>query len=387
MIDYQKIISTINNSKSNDEIVEALYLYINNPIVVTDNNYHLISHFPKSKTIDDLFNYSSLNGYWPLEVVSKVNNLLDKTKPYQIIQINENRRLIFNIMFNKIHLGYCVILEQDTKLENIDLDSSQIFIDFLARELYTIKPHELTLTKTQFISDCIDGVYLNRKVFLDRALASEMNLKQKYRLALLSLKEYKYNSYGDLDFSICDIFPNYVKNIRDDTAIILFPDGFDISYEDVKQAFVKYHLKGLLSSPISDLFYLNFDYEVLSNLLDYLAKSNKNYVFHKENDYKHMLSFFEIKNIHVLNHCIREEIIELNKYDMNNNTQLCDTLYYYLLNNKSLSKSSKAMYLHKNTITYRLYKIKDIINDNLDDAKNNFSYMNSLIILKYLNLK
>lgn len=53
MIDYQKIINIINNSKSNDEIVEALYLYISNPIVVTDNNYHLISFFPKSKTIDE----------------------------------------------------------------------------------------------------------------------------------------------------------------------------------------------------------------------------------------------------------------------------------------------------------------------------------------------
>ena len=45
------------------------------------------------------------------------------------------------------------------------------------------------------------------------------------------------------------------------------------------------------------------------------------------------------------------------------------------------------MYLHKNTITYRLDKIKEIISDDLNDYQKNYAYINSLIILKYLNLK
>lgn len=387
MIDYQKIINIINNSKSNDEIVEALYLYISNPIVVTDNNYHLISFFPKSKTIDELFNYSALNGYWPLEVVSKVNETLDKTKPYQIIKINNHRRLIFNIIFNKVHLGYCVILEQDNQLDNIDLESSQIFIDFMARELYTIKPHELTLSQSQFVSDCLDGVYLNRKVFLDRASSSKMNLETPYRLVLISLKEYKYKSYGDLDFAINSIFKNYIKNIRDDSLIVLFPDGYDVCEEEIRHVFFKYRLRGVISSPIADLYYLNDDYDILNNLLIYLMKSQNDYVLYSENDYKHMLSFLDISKYQTLIHCIRDEIRLLNEYDTQNNTQLCETLYNYLLNNKSLSQASKVMYLHKNTITYRLDKIKEIISDDLNDYQRNYAYINSLIILKYLNLK
>ena len=86
-------------------------------------------------------------------------------------------------------------------------------------------------------------------------------------------------------------------------------------------------------------------------------------------------------------HCIRDEIRLLNEYDTQNNTQLCETLYNYLLNNKSLSQASKVMYLHKNTITYRLDKIKEIISDDLNDYQRNYAYINSLIILKYLNLK
>ena len=387
MVDYQKIINIINNSKSNDEVVEALYLYINNPIVVTDNNYHLISFFPKSKTIDELFNYSALNGYWPLEVVSKVNETLDKNKPYQIITINNHRRLIFNIRFNNIHLGYCVILEQDNSLDTIDLNSSQIIVDFMARELYTIKPHEISLSQSQFVLDCLDGVYLNRKVFLDRAASSKMNLETQYRLVLISLKEYKYKSYGDLDFALNEIFQNYIKNIREDSLIVLFPNGYNASDDELQHMFFKYRLRGVISSPISDLYYLNDDYDVLNNLLNYLMKSKNDYALYRENDYKHMLVFIENKKSQILMHCIRDEIRLLNEYDTQNNTQLCETLYNYLLNNKSLSQASKVMYLHKNTITYRLDKIKEIISDDLNDYQKNYAYINSLIILKYLNLK
>lgn len=384
MINYEEIINIINESKSNDEVVEAMYSFIKNPIAVTDNNYHLLSFFPHNKSIDTVFNDAVKNGYWPLEVVSIVNDVLDKNVPYQIITINNHRRLMFNIIFNQVHLGYCAILEQDQKLEDINIELCSIFVNFLARELYTIKPHQTKVSESQFLEDALIGAYLNRKVFLDKISTTSIKLGVEYKMALISLKTYKYKSYGDLDIIINNLFPNCIKSVKDDYLVILFLSKNNIDYKSSNEKFNELHISGVISSPIADLYFLNNKYDILNHLLTYLNSTNNHFKLFFENDYKDLLLLLEIKDENILTNAIKDEILTLDNYDKQNNSDLCNTLYAYLINNKSLLQASNELYLHKNTITYRLEKIKEIIQDDLENNKKNLSFINSLMILNYL---
>ena len=58
----------------------------------------------------------------------------------------------------------------------------------------------------------------------------------------------------------------------------------------------------------------------------------------------------------------------------------------YLSNNKSLVHTSNHLFLHKNTITYRLGKIKELINNDLSNNYTNMSFVLSLKILYYLKI-
>ena len=54
-------------------------------------------------------------------------------------------------------------------------------------------------------------------------------------------------------------------------------------------------------------------------------------------------------------------------YDQGHHTYLTDTLYQYLLHERNPNLTAECMGLHRNTITYRIRKIDDIVHINYDD--------------------
>lgn len=64
---------------------------------------------------------------------------------------------------------------------------------------------------------------------------------------------------------------------------------------------------------------------------------------------------------------IHPALAKLKQYDREKNSELYDTLYLYLLNERSVLQSAQAMHVHKNSLMYRLQRIQSIIDVNLDD--------------------
>lgn len=56
------------------------------------------------------------------------------------------------------------------------------------------------------------------------------------------------------------------------------------------------------------------------------------------------------------------------RYDNEHKTNLRKVLLCYLLNDRSLAKTSKILYMHRNTTMNKINKISEIIDDNLEDA-------------------
>lgn len=91
---------------------------------------------------------------------------------------------------------------------------------------------------------------------------------------------------------------------------------------------------------------------------------------------------FEVNNHDKLrNYCnsILGEILVNDK-----NLELLKTLRSYLRNNYNLINTSKELFIHRNTLIYRLNKIKDILNSNLEDQVIKNEFMNAIMIYDYL---
>lgn len=69
----------------------------------------------------------------------------------------------------------------------------------------------------------------------------------------------------------------------------------------------------------------------------------------------------------------------LKQYDTEHNSELYETLYQYIQNERSVQLGAAAMHIHKNTFLYRLQKIRAVIDADLDDP-----LQRQLLMLSYL---
>lgn len=78
---------------------------------------------------------------------------------------------------------------------------------------------------------------------------------------------------------------------------------------------------------------------------------------------------------------------DLEKYDSEKNTELYETLMNYTLSGFSKNKTAEAMFLHRNTVNYRIQQISDIFGVDFNNAAMLFKLQYSFYIDSYLKHK
>lgn len=78
--------------------------------------------------------------------------------------------------------------------------------------------------------------------------------------------------------------------------------------------------------------------------------------------------------------------MRLARYDREHGTELMDTLFIYLQNGCNTQRASKMLSLHKNTLLYRLGRIREILGFDLSSGEDQFMMQYSFRILFYLDL-
>lgn len=69
---------------------------------------------------------------------------------------------------------------------------------------------------------------------------------------------------------------------------------------------------------------------------------------------------------------------ELKEYDEKNNDVLVETLHAYLKNDCIIKETAKSLYIHSNTVTYRLKKIQNILKHDLNSLEVRLTYLFAL---------
>ena len=79
-------------------------------------------------------------------------------------------------------------------------------------------------------------------------------------------------------------------------------------------------------------------------------------------------------------------LLKLMDYDKEHGTELMETLFEYLQTAGNTTRAASMLYLHKNTMLYRLNRIRSILGTDLTSGEDNFLLSFSYRILLYLGL-
>ena len=74
-------------------------------------------------------------------------------------------------------------------------------------------------------------------------------------------------------------------------------------------------------------------------------------------------------------------------YDQKHHSELEKTLYYYLVYDGSMQAMAKNLYMHRNTINYRMNKIKELLNCEFESIDEKMEYLLAFYIKKIMNAK
>lgn len=96
--------------------------------------------------------------------------------------------------------------------------------------------------------------------------------------------------------------------------------------------------------------------------------------------------FFQLGMHNEIRSLYDETLLKLKEYDDKNSTNLIETLTVYIEQNRNLGKTAEVLYIHRNTVKYRIKRIEELLECNLKDDKTAFNIMICIESGRFLNL-
>lgn len=140
-----------------------------------------------------------------------------------------------------------------------------------------------------------------------------------------------------------------------------------------------------VSSTLCDLSQLILCYKRAKAAILMAAKFDLEKMFFDEMGIYQIL--FSIEDKQILIDLYQTLLNPLIVYDQKHHSELEKTLFYYLIYGESQIEMSKKLFMHRNTINYRLNKIKELLNCQLTTFDEKMPYMLAIYIKKVIDEK
>lgn len=357
------------------EMLKIAYGYLKNPLVLLDIGCRSLGVYPhKSLPGDDEWNYVIENGFFSLESTKKMKSfgnfdIMDSfdTPDFFTSNLFPSRSIVANIKQKDSIIARVIIPEPYHSFNKIDLFAAQLLSDALKLKFSNDKdftPIQKDNPVYLMFFQLLSGISLDKSLIEDRIQSLSGWNNDFYRILAVPL--------GDNAEQLYYYFANSLQKI-----------GYTILFENSSVTFLHYSspkdfedIKVLISNFISDadlVGCLSNEFNSLSDSFQYFKQAKVLYSFinnsktlycYDEYALNHLLSFYKNENKKLLCH---PALSILREYDLKNCTEFFRTLQVYLENERSLIKASTILYIHRNTLLYRLDKIYSVLNIDFED--------------------
>lgn len=368
-----------------EQILDTAHSFLGNPIVLYDHS-HRVRYCSDENDLDDgMWIETRRNRRQSFETVKSFISAgmltpqlqIKNYNPSQPTIINPNpltdekvRRLAIGVMDQSLTpVGWLVIFEHKRRFNDSDKGIiywlSKILTPYMA--LYFMDKAGNLDRISNVMVDILNAKTVNEDFAVQLKIVRWNMHKNNWVLAVYSqgsvypqaAREYlcaELNEYFD---DISDfIYNGYL-------IVVLAADNsnaLDKSAASVERVLKEISFFGAVSPCFTNIVKLRQFYKLATNCLtEHISAPNRK-----------SLAFFDEYAINIL--CRRASryfsldeychpaISELQKYDRENNTEFLNTLRAFVMDNGNLKSAAYALNIHRNTLVYRIDRIKDILN-------------------------
>lgn len=388
------------SKQSIQDIINLCKIITPETVYITNLSLKMIAHTSPTimSDISAIWNYQETYGYMPMNIVKALldSGELDKIYSY---------KNAFTIPTTTFNLPYTC--------RNIFCDNvmrAHIFIvSIYSKPIQTNKEIAEILGKllVGYVSDNVDFFSLSGQLhehFFRDVLLGKLT---DYLLIKQQLSSFSWNiddgyllfvmEKVDKPVETIRIFTHYLERSsydcrsleQDNDLIVVFHVERDFKkqhkiHDMVATQLEKLNCKGAFSKWFANFTDMKIYYQQSKVIISFCNNipNAKNLLIEEEFG---LYSFIKIglENHNAFQVC-HPGIITLYEYDKKNLTEYLETLFQYLICDRNIVKASKALFIHRNTMNYRMEKINSLIDFDEENPDIKSYVLMSIYILKYV---
>lgn len=356
------------------------------PVMVIDVAFRVVSWHAPEKFPDIPFRKTVENGRLSYEISSVfLGGAASIAHGARYIELADSpyRRRFSPLRAGGIHVGYLILLDMHSRLEKVDPDIYSRIEAALGKQLLFRMSRDSHLFNTEeaVLLQLLEGRYANEPLFRLQAASAGLGHFSPSRIALLNLELYRSSDWSEntLRSVVMDRFPDCRPLIHGGNVILFLEAGPDL--EALRQLGEKYSLRIVVSALMDNLFHLPGIYKTSLEILEYLLPLMPGpFTVEAEPYYGLMMT----KRLSSRRDLILPAVRELARRDIDEESAFCLTLYTYLRCHHSLRETCERLYTHRNTVLYRIRKMKEEYSIPIDDPDRHAALLMScaLVLLR-----
>jgi len=408
---HSRLSRMVLNGDGIDSLVVTLSHLLSRPVVVQDRFFKLLA--ASEGAAEDL---AVADVFEDPRVADRVKRIIQEHRPAEFAPFPElgmqRARVMAPIVVGKEMMGYLSILENERPIEDMDFTTAEHAATVLALEVMkerTAFEVENRL-RGNFTEDLLSGIYTDERSMLARARHLGYNLAQHYHLLLVEPDEGQAvapRRRGESDGArlradVEEIVQGFVQKsapgsivaAKGHGVVVLVPEAFtgpsQQAIETLAQNLHGRVVQVLPEVPISigagrlckGIPDFKESFQEARRSLDIVRRCHK----------RNQVVFFHALGVYRLFSLIddRAELLRLAEqtlgplleYDRQHGTTLVRTLGYYLESGRNLEGSARAMFIHVNTLKYRLKRMQEIARLDFNSAEQRFNVHLAVKILQ-----
>ncbi|MBU8880584.1 helix-turn-helix domain-containing protein [Bacillus sp. FJAT-29790] len=377
-----------------NEITDMVSAFLKKPIVIESDQFSLLSY--SSYYIDqfDQANQQTIfTKRWPIPILEKfmdegiVEQLKTIPMPFrvnQIIDIGLNPRVVVSAKYKDQIFGYIWVQETDRILTDYEFEFLHNVSFHIGKLLY--QKNQLKLKKDeekdQFYKKIIEKSYLTENQIKWEAANIKVIIPDAFIINVFTVAQIDEDIFEELTETV-RLFANALNQpshlITDQLKIIVIigstsqdPSRLSESANEltntVLSQFKKHTVFAGIGSAYSSILQLSKSYtealEVITAAKFIGSPKQPTYEYKRLGVFRYLET---ISRQQSETSYINEDILILQKKDLESQTNLLTTLEVLLLNNCRLKPTAEQLFIHINTLKYRIKQITDLTAIDLED--------------------
>lgn len=399
---YSTLMDSLITNKGLQEILDIGYKLIENPIVLFDISFKILGQTKLIELDEPIWKESLIKGYFPNEYVSKIKTFKCVEKVYKSrfpvlegLVTEKYEKMISNIIIHNKIVAHLKVFECNRPFKNSDFEIVSFLSNIISSEMQKTKFFQSTkgVMYEYFIADLLEGKVKESEAIEERIKYLDLNFKKNFYIISISS-----DAFNDENSPVLQI-RDYLENMISDSKSIIYKDYIVMFISRRhKNGLLEKELKTLEEFLITNRLRAGFSRcftsltEAQKHFLQSLkalklgTRMHKNKCFFQYNNYAiyHMM---DVHSVETLKDFCHPSLLALIEYDKQNNTNYIQSLYTYISKDKNKVATADLLHIHRNTLNYRIAKIREITEFDLDDKDLLFHLNLSFKILEFAEKK